>query len=64
MRLSLKELSDVIFKEISIDKDDLILDIGANDGTLLNFSKGNLRESDVNLLKIYKINFLIIVNIP
>ena len=35
----LKELSDVILKEISIDKDDLILDIGANDGTLLNFSK-------------------------
>ena len=44
MRLSLKELSDVILKETSIDKDDLILDIGANDGTLLNFFKGKLKR--------------------
>ena len=44
MRLSLEELSNVILKEVSTEKNDLILDIGANDGTLLNFFKGKLKR--------------------
>lgn len=44
MRNSLKELSIKILDELTVSKEDLILDIGANDGTLLNFFEGKMKR--------------------
>lgn len=42
MKNSLKELSLEILKEVEISESDLILDIGANDGTLLDFFRDKI----------------------
>jgi len=67
MRLGLKNIFEESLKKVKISKNDVVLDIGANDGTLLNYyKKKNIKtiacEPALNFRKILKKKSHFIIN--
>ena len=61
MRQQLKDIVDACFNEVNINKDDIILDIGANDGTMLSHVKAKCITVGIDPAKIYLANYKKIV---